>query len=344
MDDFLRMAGCWLAVASAAGPVGLAAWLSSRWSGVPLFPRPKGWRVPWTGFEVLVAYLVVAGVLPALAVVVVGGSGLAPAPVPADPPDDRARGITPVMVWAAVLIFPVQFGLLWAATRQAFAARRPTDPRGPAAGTAAGVLVWYGLAPLVLLVHAGLGWLFRAQGWETDEHPLTQLADGSTLDRALFVGQAVLAAPVVEEFLFRGVLLGWLVGGRSFLGPSDRGAAGRKVWWVLVVGGLVAAANGRGTGGPLNGPLLFAVGLTIVWVLLRQLVRRKRRTLGAVYASAALFAEVHSAVWPSPVPLFLLGLGLGWVALRTRSLRAPIVVHGLFNLVSVLYVLRGPAA
>jgi CNT family concentrative nucleoside transporter len=48
-----------------------------------------------------------------------------------------------------------------------------------------------------------------------------------------------------------------------------------------------------------------------------------------VYASAALFAVVHSAIWPSPIPLFLLGLGLGWLAVRTRGVLAPAIVHGL---------------
>ncbi|MBX9580524.1 MAG: CPBP family intramembrane metalloprotease, partial [Gemmataceae bacterium] len=97
------------------------------------------------------------------------------------------------------------------------------------------------------------------------------------------------------------------------------------------------------TGGRSVGPAAFALVLPAGWAALRQVVRRKRRTVGAVYASAALFAEVHSAVWPSPIPLFVLGLGLGWLAVRTRGVLAPAVVHGLFNLVSVLYVLRGGA-
>jgi membrane protease YdiL (CAAX protease family) len=69
------------------------------------------------------------------------------------------------------------------------------------------------------------------------------------------------------------------------------------------------------------------------------MLRRKRRTAGAVYASAALFAAVHSSVWPSPVPLFALGLGLGYLAVRTRGILVPVIVHGLFNAVSAVYVL-----
>jgi len=43
---------------------------------------------------------------------------------------------------------------------------------------------------------------------------------------------------------------------------------------------------------------------------------------------------VHSFAWLSPVALFVLALGLGWLAYRMRSLAGPIVLHGLFNAVS----------
>ena len=50
---------------------------------------------------------------------------------------------------------------------------------------------------------------------------------------------------------------------------------------------------------------------------------------------------VHASVWPSPVPLFLLGLALGAVAVRTGGVLAGTVLHGLFNAVSLVYLLRG---
>jgi membrane protease YdiL (CAAX protease family) len=46
----------------------------------------------------------------------------------------------------------------------------------------------------------------------------------------------------------------------------------------------------------------------------------------------------HVAVWPSPIPLFVLGLGLGVLAEGTRSLVGPIVVHSAFNAVSCGYL------
>jgi membrane protease YdiL (CAAX protease family) len=58
--------------------------------------------------------------------------------------------------------------------------------------------------------------------------------------------------------------------------------------------------------------------------------------LAAIYGSALLFAAFHAQVWPSPIPLFFLGLGLGWLAYRVQSLVAPMVVHALFNAVACI--------
>jgi membrane protease YdiL (CAAX protease family) len=61
-----------------------------------------------------------------------------------------------------------------------------------------------------------------------------------------------------------------------------------------------------------------------------------RSTARAWYGTAILFAAAHSGVWPSPVPLLLLALALGWLAYRTQSLFSPIFVHATFNGVACL--------
>jgi membrane protease YdiL (CAAX protease family) len=61
----------------------------------------------------------------------------------------------------------------------------------------------------------------------------------------------------------------------------------------------------------------------------------------AIYATALCWAMLHSAVWPSPVPLFFLGLGLGWLAYRTQNLLGPVVLHGLFNATACVQILWG---
>jgi membrane protease YdiL (CAAX protease family) len=246
-----------------------------------------------------------------------------------DPAAAAMRG-----VWAGLLAAPFQLGGLLVARHMLFRPARPWAGPGDWTGAVAtGAWWWAVLTPGVLLLHAGVNAAFVWLGWGPEEHPLTQLgAERPIGDRALFVLQAGVVAPFLEEVLFRGVLLGWLIGGYG------------KMWRVRVACALAAGlvvAVGTSVEHPF-GPGGFALLLLLGWAVLRIWVR-KERLVGSVYASAALFAAVHSSVWPTPIPLFVLGLGLGWVAVRTNSVLAPAVVHGLFNTVSVLFVLSGGA-
>jgi membrane protease YdiL (CAAX protease family) len=60
---------------------------------------------------------------------------------------------------------------------------------------------------------------------------------------------------------------------------------------------------------------------------------------GAVLASAGLFAAAHMGQGLAPVPLFVLGIVLGWMALQTGSIVGCTLLHALFNAVSVGLVL-----
>lgn len=60
---------------------------------------------------------------------------------------------------------------------------------------------------------------------------------------------------------------------------------------------------------------------------------------GAVVVSAALFAAAHTGQGLASVPLFLLGLVLGWIARQTGSIVACVLLHAAFNAVSVALVL-----
>jgi hypothetical protein len=88
---------------------------------------------------------------------------------------------------------------------------------------------------------------------------------------------------------------------------------------------------------------LLGIGLGAIPLLRVIRPRFPVRTARAVFAVSALFAAAHSAVWPTPVPLFVLGLGLGYLAARSGGVTASTVAHGLFNAVSFVYLLRGAA-
>jgi len=63
----------------------------------------------------------------------------------------------------------------------------------------------------------------------------------------------------------------------------------------------------------------------------------------ALLLSSAAFAAVHLPVEPQAfLPLFCLGLALGYITLRTGSLLAPIVAHGVFNGLMLLSATASP--
>jgi len=342
-----RMARAGGIVAAFAVPFGLVMAAVVHRRHLSLLPRWKPWRVPWGGFEVLLVFVVVQLLVPLSLV----RSGI-------------------VAEQAALAAFPIQLALLfgswrvqyprWRLFRRDVAVLKSDTlsldqplPIGTAFARAMtlATLAWLVLTPTVLVIHGFVNWIFTQMGRTPEQHPITNLARGEGWGKLSFLLQACLIAPVIEEVVFRGILLAWMVGGRERntgglretpIAPSSARplivmviAAGMiLVFWIL-------ARIGGGDARPY--PVIFALVLTVGLFLLWVGVRRGRRHVLAVYVSAAVFGLVHSGVWPTPIPLFFLGLGLGWLAVRTRGIFVPIVVHGLFNAVSAVYVLRSAA-
>jgi membrane protease YdiL (CAAX protease family) len=197
-----------------------------------------------------------------------------------------------------------------------------------------------------------------------EQHPLLENAMKYTskLDWTLAYLVGCVSAPLVEELIFRGVLQPWFAARRwgghlamglaLFLAVEFRGSqiqtAGTKLFHFAqqarnneqlgedIVG--LAWRNGL-LPSFLNelGPMFFVILLTPVYFWLFFWFRHDRsasRVLPAIFGTAVLFAIVHATVWPHPVPLFFLALGLGLAAYRTQSLVPSIVMHALFNTLS----------
>jgi membrane protease YdiL (CAAX protease family) len=321
----MAIAGVLVAAVAATG--GLVAWCTAR---RPLLPRPGPWRVPFGGLELTMAFALVLAIQMAVA----------------------SSGVPPVAV--GVVALPFQFALLVVGWRALFPRWKPfgfagSDGRGLGLPLPAGVnypglvavavLAWAVLTPVVLAVHAAVTAAFTALDLPLDEHPIIQLGGGDPFARLLFATQACFAAPLVEELMFRGLLLPWVIGARERHagGLSADPVVPRAARPWLVMGTAVAYTAANGKPGPVIFAAVLAAGLAVLWLT----VRKWKRHVRGIYATAALFGLIHSGVWPSPIPLFVLGLGLGWLAARTRGVFAPVIVHGLFNAVSVVFVLRG---
>ena len=144
--------------------------------------------------------------------------------------------------------------------------------------------------------------------WSQAKHPLVEaLINTPSLPLiGLTVAAAVLVAPLVEEFLFRVVLQGWL----------------ERVWprGERLTSAMPGAPNGppRAIGG--SGGLATPAAAP-AW--------------GPILTSAGVFAALHLGHGPDPIPLFLLAMALGWLYQRTHRIGPSLVVHFCLNGVSV---------
>jgi membrane protease YdiL (CAAX protease family) len=233
------------------------------------------------------------------------------------------------------------------------------------ANVALGLVAVIVTAPVVLGINA-LASLVLGEG----AHPFT-LAAGDIEHgwEWFFLGfQAIVAAPILEEIVFRGVLLGWL---RRATLAGHLGVISAAIFVVAFRSWIFGGDEQENL---LNvEPLVLAVVLAGCYVYaMYRLVRRfnlqedeiqawrpqasrnpdhaeafwskedvdrKWRDANArlaIFGSAMLFAIFHADAWPAPIALLLLALVLGALAMRTQNLVGPIVLHAAFNLISFI--------
>jgi membrane protease YdiL (CAAX protease family) len=320
-----------------------AAWAAGRRLLAPRRQR----AVPWTALEILAVLLLVNFVLVTLCYLFLLTSGLGESLYGRDVMTAaRAGGDKLAQARVGLLALALAFPLQVLATVSLLCRRSGTRPyqlglttwragRNALLGVLGAVILTPPVLALNLLVTELVSLLSGGKG--ISEHAFSQLANDSALsggEVALIVLLAMVAAPVLEELLFRGMLLFWLV--RNKWGTLLVMALAFLVVAVPVVEELLFHGMLPNRSWQAFGPPLFVLALVpgFVWVY-----QRDRSRFGpALYSSSLLFAAWHSA-WPSPVALFVLALGLGWLAYRTQSLVGPMVLHSLFNAVACVQIL-----
>src|SRR4051812_13687352 len=196
----------------------------SRWSPTRLLPPRRQRAVPWTGMEVVATCFLVLFFWPAVAAGVVTTTGLGERVYGADmmkalqQEDAEAKqGRQRIGLLVTFLAFPFQvlsvpllLGYV-SGTRPYQLGLTAHRARQNAALGILGALV---LTPLALGVFWLVSQLFsQLMPDSVTEHPLEQLGRSGMLSGAevvLIVLVAVVTAPLVEELVFRGVLLTWL--------------------------------------------------------------------------------------------------------------------------------------
>jgi membrane protease YdiL (CAAX protease family) len=202
----------------------------------------------------------------------------------------------------SVVILPLVLHTLSAARALDFGLERERLAPAVKAGALAFLIVTWPVNGLN--VACGLIWIPR-------QHPLQEMVQaGLTRDVAyLALISAVIFAPLLEEFLFRGVLQAWLA--QLIEHWSTRKPSPPDDSWTAELPSRELEYE------PTPTPRAW---LRLVPVVL----------------TSAFFAAAHASQWPAPIPILMLSIALGIVYQRTGSLVASFVLHALFNGFSTL--------
>jgi membrane protease YdiL (CAAX protease family) len=342
----------WLLLAAGSFPLVAALWF---WfvRGRPLLPPQRERAVPWGGFEVGLIVFLVFLLWPGIILEALNGVGFFAwiyGPGFEAPADAAARELANVrrLLWVVAVAFPFQTATI-PVVLHFTSGTRPYQLgltlQGAARGLAAGWLAWLVLTPPVTAFHLLLTWINQAVlGFPPEEHAVGRLAEQTVLpaEWAIVLGSALIAAPVLEELFFRGFLQPFFISrwwgdigaltvafALAFLARADRI---HDAWILGDTRDLVYNL----------GPAVFVVLLVPGLFLLSRLSvgwLPDPWVLRMIYGTAAVFGMAHANVWPTPIPLFILGLGLGFLAYRTQSLVASFTLHCLFNGVACVVLL-----
>jgi membrane protease YdiL (CAAX protease family) len=331
--DFESVSRVWLGFTLAATTL-LA--LGSWYFLFPMLPHQRNRAVPWSGTEVVVGLIVVLILWPATVSEILDLTRVYP----------RLSGDTEALkvlqtrrdAWLAMIAFPFQvLTLLY--LLYALSGTRPyqlgLSLRNFRRNVLIGMVGALIFSPFVYALLFLVVWCYtHLAGGEPQEHPLTVLGESEPW---IIVVPAVLVAPILEELLFRGLLQRWLLrrswgGGAAMIGAGVMAILTQltRLYDAVVHGNLPSYYRALG-------PLFFVLLMTPPFLLLRRVPRY--RTASTLYAVALLFAAAHSFAWPQPVPLFVLGLGLGYIAYRTQNLLGSMVMHALFNAIACVFLL-----
>jgi len=331
---------------------------------LPILPANTPRAVPWGPVSVLAALLVwVASqmVAPmvyrvALAPIIAG----APPAAVARPPGPIAATPGELMTFSAIsnvltlLLVPLALAATSGATRRDFG----VGLRGLGRHVGRGLIAYPLLAPLVFGTM-----LICVKIWKNPTpHPLQDAIrrDQSPRMATILVLAGVVLAPAAEELIFRGVLLGWLtrlaLGRRSpedGSGPwDDLGAGSGSVpampeappdlidhdpdAEVTVLGPGAPGSNPYATPAAPIGPMAWPGFEAEAKEGIPRPGSRALPLLAANLIVSLIFATLHGAVWPTPIPIFFLSLGLGLLYQRTGSILGPVALHVTFNGISTL--------
>jgi membrane protease YdiL (CAAX protease family) len=306
--------------------------LARRVPGEPLLTYESRRPVPWGLVDVLFAIgLLVVGSSVALALLGIGLHEQSGADLPLREPDLQAPTIYAQAAVSLVVVAVSAITILWRYSATGCELGLVVGKIG--SDIRLGVVAFLAVAPPVYLMQLIL------VKWFESHHPLVEALRRDPRPPLLTacIVAAVCVAPIAEEYLFRGLLQGWL----------ERLAADRDHARVLLLGGRRNALDEE-----LSDECLAEHAKSTSWDAashvspaedLTDAAGGSRPAAHAAYwpvaVSALIFAVLHLSHGPDWVPLFVLALGLGYVYRQTHRILPCIVVHFLLNACSMVMFL-----
>ena len=242
--------------------------------------------VPWSGFEVVVAFLVVSLVLPVAALEILNASGFYQQVYGPDFPTPKAAGVEPEaakeastlrILWAGLVALPVVLGLLWAARHTFYPTWKPVRSGSTAGKVWLAVVGWLALTPVVLAFNAAVNAVSQQFDVTPETHALAKLGGRPLMDQVLFAMEACVGAPLREEIVFRGIILFWCVGRMKLPGAGVTPVTAARPWLVMSAALAFAVLLGEGRPAPIVFTGLLTVGLGVLWRHTRTGARRRGR-------------------------------------------------------------------
>ena len=189
------------------------------------------------------------------------------------------------------------------------------------------------VVPFVLLIQVLLAYLVPMVPYQHET--IDQLRENFSLNTLLTTWfAAVVAAPICEELLFRGVLQSWLQ--RIHFGATT------TTGFTEIIGGWdsnrdhIVVPDQPASGRVAEQPFALEANPRVS-ERVSQRVSRLQWWMPIV-VSSTMFAAVHVGQGLAPIPLFVFGVGLGFVYRFTGSIVPSIILHFLLNAFSMFWV------
>ena len=246
-------------------------------------------------------------------------------PVPEDPPRAAYRPETPWKPWPAVglvlaaSLAPLLIGFLalLAEDRGLVTSHRPVQSNGIASLASPFVL-----AQMIAGQLLSLAMVWAAAGWGGARRETLRLLPPQT-DWLTAVGYGlalILLIGPIELLLYRLAGVDLFTDGRWLLDGLRS-----PYWWAVVVAAVILA--------PLWEEISFR------GFLLSALAKSRLGFWPAALVSSGLWTALHVGYsWPGLASVFLAGLGMSWIMLRTGSMRAVVVAHAVVNAFSLTVI------